>query len=96
VDFSGLRDPSNKTFGGQKKNQRVESCEIMSKVLPPIPGKLGHFMQSSVSGCRILYLIHFALEICHFFLEILHTFTGIFLRVFRSEYSFSDGGTFLS
>ena len=26
----------------------------MSKVLPRIPGKVGHFMQCSVSGCRIL------------------------------------------
>ncbi len=43
-----------------------------------------------------LYLIHFSLEICHIFLEILRTFTEIFLRVLRSEYSFSDGGTFLS
>ncbi len=32
----------------------------------------------------------------HFFLEILRTFTGIFLCVLRSEYSFSVGGTFLS
>ncbi len=30
------------------------------------------------------------------FIEILRTFTRIFLRVLRSEYSFSDGGTFLS
>jgi hypothetical protein len=26
----------------------------MSKVLPAIPGKVGHFMLSSVAGCRIL------------------------------------------
>ncbi len=38
----------------------------------------------------------FFLEICLFFLEILRTFIGIFLCVLRSEYSFSDGGTFLS
>ncbi len=42
------------------------------------------------------YLKHFFLEICHIFLEILRTFTGIFLRLLRSEYSFSVGGTFLS
>jgi hypothetical protein len=42
------------------------------------------------------YLKHFFLEIYHIFLEILRTFTGIFLLVLRSEYSFSDGGAFLS
>ncbi len=42
------------------------------------------------------YLIRFILEILHFFLEIFGTFTGIFLRLLRSEYSFSVGGTFLS
>jgi hypothetical protein len=39
------------------------------------------------------YLIRFFLEIYHFFHEILRTFTGIFLRLLRSEYSFSVGGT---
>jgi hypothetical protein len=42
------------------------------------------------------YLIRFFLEIYHYFLEILRTFTGIFLRLLRSEYSFSVGGTILS
>jgi hypothetical protein len=41
-------------------------------------------------------VMHFFLETCHFFLEILRTFTGIFPSVLQSEYSFSDGGTFLS
>ncbi len=45
---------------------------------------------------HVQYLIHCFLKICHFFIEILRTFSGIFLCVLRSEYSFSDGGTFLS
>ncbi len=44
----------------------------------------------------LLYLIHIFLGIYHFFLEILRTLTGIFLRVLRSECSFSDGGMLLS
>jgi hypothetical protein len=47
-----------------------------------------------------VYLIHFFPQDLHIFLEILRTFTGLFLRVLstilRSEYSFSDAGTFLS
>ena len=38
----------------------------------------------------------FSRDLSHLFLEILHTFTGMFLRLRRSEYSFSVGGTFLS
>jgi hypothetical protein len=61
-----------------------ENAENMYWVLVNLPAEV------------ITYLIHFFLEICHFFLEILRTFTGIFLRVLWSEYSFSDEGTFLS
>ena len=43
---------SIKTIG--KKNRRVGSCKMKSKVLPPIPGKVYHFMLSSVSGCHIM------------------------------------------
>jgi hypothetical protein len=41
------------------------------------------------------YLIRSFLEIYHFFLEILRTFNGVFLRLRRSENSFSVGGTCL-
>ncbi len=34
--------------------EEFELCKRMSKILPPIPGKVWHFMLSSVSGCRIL------------------------------------------
>jgi hypothetical protein len=33
---------------------RIESCKRMSKVLPTTPGKVWHFMLSSVSGFHIL------------------------------------------
>ena len=36
------------------EQKKIEACKRMSKVLPPIPGKVWHFMLSSVSGCRIL------------------------------------------
>ncbi len=41
------------------------------------------------------YLIRFFSRLIIFSLEILRTFTGIFLRLRRSEYSFSVGGTIL-
>jgi hypothetical protein len=54
------------------------------------------FVWGSTAIYNPLYLIPFSLEIYHLFLEILRTFNGIFLRLRRSEYSFSVGGTFLS
>ncbi len=44
---------SIKTFG-TKKIEELNRAKEMSKVLPAIPGKLGHFMLSSVAGRRIL------------------------------------------
>ncbi len=38
----------------QKKIEELSRAKEMSKVLAAIPGKVGHFMLSSVSGCRIL------------------------------------------
>ncbi len=39
----------------QKKDEEVKNrAREMPKVLPPIPGKVWHFMLSSVSGCDIL------------------------------------------
>jgi len=43
---------SIKTIG--KKNRRVGSCKMKSKVLHPIPGKVYHSMLPSVSGCHIM------------------------------------------
>ncbi len=49
---------SIKTFG-TKKIEGLSVCKRMSRVRPPIPGKVWHFTSmkhcvSSVSGCRIL------------------------------------------
>jgi hypothetical protein len=44
---------SIETFG-LKQIEELNCAMQMSKVLPAIPGKVGHFMLNSVSGCRIL------------------------------------------
>jgi hypothetical protein len=71
----------------------------------PISGHIRHIPISGQKKTRYrdtspdivsVYLIRFFLEIFHFFLEVLSMFTGIFLRLLRSAYSFSVGGTFLS
>jgi hypothetical protein len=91
-------------YGENERDLMIAYCDtqlyvIRNTMLPSRELKFrlhGLFFGIQSEGTQ--YLIHFFLEICHNFLEILRTFTGIFLRVLRSEYSFSEsyGGSLLS
>ena len=45
---------SIKTFGTTKFEEVRLVCKKMLKILPPVPGKVGHLLLASVSGCLIL------------------------------------------
>ncbi len=76
----------------------ISGMDVDHWLLAPCETTTGRstFVSNVILGWKVSHTSTFFSRDFHFFLEILSTFTGIFLRLRRSEYSFSVGGTFLS